>query len=318
LPEEHQAWAIKPREGRIAQYLGSACARVQGRVGRGADSLSELEFRVCRRLRQPDASHILYVENHFALLSAWAKPHADVIGTVHLPPSVWNAEQRGLLSRLHRAIVLYHRDVQFFEKQVGGGRVRFVHHGVDTEFFRPDASQLSATPRILYSGVYLRNEAMFTRMVERIAGQDRGVHFDLLVPRHHRNSPALAPLLGHPAVSWHGGLSDDELRALYQRSHLMLLPMNDSGANTAVVEALASGLPIVTTDVGGIRDYGGGAVFPVVPNNDDDGMIALIEQYLSRPAWRGQIGNKCRSFAETNLAWPLIAQKHLDIYKAEP
>ena len=78
--------------------------------------------------------------------------------------------------------------------------------------------------------------------------------------------------------------------AALQRSHLMLLPMNDSGANTAVVEALASGLPIATTDVGGIRDYGGGSIFPVVPNNHDDEMIALVEQYFSRPDWRDQVG----------------------------
>ena len=46
--------------------------------------------------------------------------------------------------------------------------------------------------------------------------------------------------------------------------------MNESGANTAVVESLACGLPIVTTDVGGIRNYGGNDLFPIVNNNDDE------------------------------------------------
>lgn len=310
-----KAWTINPRNGRIARYLGSAYARANGRTGRGADSLSELEFRLCHRFRQPDASHILYVENHFSLLSSWAKIPRDVIGTVHLPASAWSAEQCQLLGRMNHVIALYQRDLQFFEKHVGKGRVKFILHGVDTEFFKPDASKRSGPPRILYSGVYLRNEAMLVRMVRRLAGQGRQIHFDLLVPQHRRNSPALWPLLGHPLVSWHGGLSDNQLRALYQNAHLLLLPMNDSGANTAVVEALASGLPVATTDVGGIRDYGGGSVFPVVANNDDDAMISLVEQYLSKTAWREQTAKNCRAFAETNLAWPLIAQRHLKIYQ---
>jgi glycosyltransferase involved in cell wall biosynthesis len=91
--------------------------------------------------------------------------------------------------------------------------------------------------------------------------------------------------------------------------------MNDSGANTAVIEALSCGLPIVTTDVGGIRDYGGGDVFPIVDNNDDDAMVGLIEDYLSRPSLRQEASARCRSFAETKLAWPLIVQKHLDLYR---
>ena len=58
--------------------------------------------------------------------------------------------------------------------------------------------------------------------------------------------------------------------------------MSDSGANNAIVESLACGLPVITTDVGGIRDYGGGTIYPVVANEDDDGMIGLVEQYLSK------------------------------------
>jgi glycosyltransferase involved in cell wall biosynthesis len=220
-----------------------------------------------------------------------------------------------LLSRLGSALMLYQKDIAFFEKHVGAGRIKFIHHGADTAFFKPDATKLLMPPRILYGGVYLRNEPMLARVVQRLAEKMPELRFDLLVPQHHRQSPALAPLLNHPAVTWHAGLNDEELRALYQRSYLMLLPMNDSGANTAAVESLTSGLPIVTTDVGGIRDYGGGTIFPIVPNNDDEAMIDLVEKYISQPAWRNETGRQCRQFAEDHMAWPLVAKKHLQAYE---
>jgi glycosyltransferase involved in cell wall biosynthesis len=315
LPAQQQVWTVKPRRGQLARYLGSSYARLHGRYGRGATDLSELEFRLQRRLRRPDASHILYLEHHLELLNVYPKSCKDLIGTVHVPASVWKPEQCQLLSHLNLAIALYQRDIPFFEQFVGSGRVRFIHHGADIEFFKPDLSRLPRPPRILYSGVYLRNEAMLVRVVKQLSEKMKELRFDLLVPLHHRKSQVLAPLLEHPAVTWHAGLNDEELRALYKRSHLMLLPMNDSGANTAVVEALTSGLPVVTTDVGGIRDYGGETVFPIVSNNDDDAMIALVEQYLSKSDWRGEMSRKCRQFAEETLAWPLVAEKHLQAYR---
>lgn len=307
---------VTPRQGLLARYSGSAYARLHGRYGRGATSLSELEFRVQRRWQRPDASHVLYLENHFELLESWTDTRRDLVGTIHLPPAVWKPEQRRLLSRLGSALVLYRRDIPFFQQHLGRNRVQFIHHGADVEFFRPSPARISAPPRILYSGVYLRNEAMLARMVERLAAKHADLRFDLLVPVHHRRSPALAPLLRHPAVTWHAGLADGQLRDLYQQSYLMLLPLNDSGANTAVVEALASGLPLVTTDVGGIRDYAGGEIYPLVPNDDDDAMAALVEHYLSNPLWRHETGRRCREFAEQNMAWPLIARKHLEFYQS--
>jgi glycosyltransferase involved in cell wall biosynthesis len=81
-----------------------------------------------------------------------------------------------------------------------------------------------------------------------------------------------------------------------------------------VVEALSCGLPILTTDVGGIRDYGGGTVFPVVGNNTDEAMLELVERYLDNSAWRDQVVLACRRFAEQTLAWPLVARRHMEIY----
>jgi glycosyltransferase involved in cell wall biosynthesis len=284
-------------------------------VGRGAADLSEWEFSLQRKFKRPGTSHVLYLENHLNLLNGQSKAPKDLVGTVHLPASVWSSEQRASLSRLASALVLYERDIPFYEKHVGKGRVKFVHHGADVDFFKPDPAKVQMPPRILYSGVYLRNEAMLVRILKRLTEKMPEARFDLLVPQHHRTSPALAPLLEHPAVTWHSGLNDEEPRALYQQAYLMLLPMNHSGANTAVVEALASGLPIVTTDVGGIRDYGGGTIFPIAANDDDDAMMELMEQYLSKRSWRDEVGQKCRKFAEDVLAWPLITQKHLEAYQ---
>lgn len=316
LPAQQEVRTVKPRAGQLARYLGSAYARLRGRHSRGATSLSELEFLWQRRLRRPDASQILYLEHHLELLKAWPKADKDLIGAIHLPASVWKPEQCQLLSRLHSAVVLYQRDIAFFEQYVGKGRVRFIHHGADTAFFRPDVSKITTPPRILYSGVYLRNEPMLARVVPKILEKWPAVKFDLLVPEHHRRHSNLKSLMEHPAVTWHAGLNDEQLRELYQKSYLLLLPMNDSGANTAVVEALTSGLPIVTTDVGGIRDYGGGDFLPLAANNDDDSMVALVDQYLSKSDWRNETARLCRQFAEQKLAWPVVAQKHLDVYQA--
>jgi glycosyltransferase involved in cell wall biosynthesis len=315
MPGADQILSVQIRSGTVARYLGSTYARLQGRVGRGVTSLSEFEFRMNRKWRRPDASHLLHVENNFELLRVWPGEHKDVIGTLHLPQSVWEGEQCELLKRIGSAIALYQRDIPFFEKFVGRGRVRFIHHGADIEFFKPDATKLAASPRILYSGVYLRNEDMLARVAKRLLEKIPALRFDLLVPRHRRANPALAPLLNHAAVTWHSSLNDEQLRALYQQSYLMFLPLNDSGANSSVVEAMSCGLPVATTDVGGIRDYGGGDIFPIVANNDDDAMISMIERYCSKPDWRHEVARSCRKFAEQILAWPLVARKHAEIYR---
>ena len=269
--------------------------------------------------REPEAvGHLLYGEEH---LPFWQDAPEDLrrrsVLTLHQPSTQWTEEKMRALPACPHVVVLWQKEMDWFRERLKGGRVHFVHHGVDCDFFSPapEAARADGSKRLLYVGVHLRNTAMLGRMISRLDQARADLEFDLLVPPHRRSDPALAKLAGHPRIRWHGNVDDEKLRDLYRGAHLLLLPMNNSGMNTAVVEALACGLPVLTTDVGGIRDYGGGTVFPVVENDDDEGMLTLIERYLTQPVWREEVSRTCRAFAQEQLAWTLIARRHAEIYR---
>lgn len=303
-----------PRHRMRERFIGKAYSLYRGWSRRNQwDAAAEFRFA---RASAGDRTvrHILHLEEHFWFLDQWEKAPRDLIGTLHLPPDAWTEEELDCMGRLSSGIVLYRRDLAFFESIVGPGRVRFIPHGVDIEFFRPQAETPNQN-QVLFAGHYLRNTEMLSRVVPRLSELHPELRFHLLVPQEFRGMGGFPRLANHPAVVWHQKLTDDQLRSLIASSYLLLLPMNNSGANTAVVEALACATPIVTTDVGGIRDYGGDSLFPIVPNDDDDAMIALVERYLKEREWRDEVAERCRAFAESQLAWPLIARQHLETYE---
>jgi hypothetical protein len=44
-------------------------------------------------------------------------------------------------------------------------------------------------------------------------------------------------------------------------------------------------------------------------------MLALIERYLADFRWRNEVAAAGRDFAVSQLAWPIIAQRHYEIYE---
>jgi glycosyltransferase involved in cell wall biosynthesis len=296
------------------RLVGKAYSLYRGWASRNQpDAAAELRFMRANGVPTP-VKHVLHFEDHFMFFDQWPKAPRDFMATLHIPREQWTPGELAGVKHVSSAIVLYQRDMEFYESYVGKGRVKFVRHGVDVDFFRPRSASPHAN-RILYSGHYLRNTSMLSRVIQQLAAKHSDLEFHLLVPEAFREQPGLDELQGRPGIIWHQNLTDDELRNLICSSYLSLLPMNDSGANTAVVESLACGTPIVTTDVGGIRDYGGGRVFPVVPNDDDGAMIDLVEEYLGSTWRREETSRAGRDFAVSQLAWPLIARQHLEIYE---
>jgi glycosyltransferase involved in cell wall biosynthesis len=307
---------IKSKRNLLTRTLGKGIGMLN-HYGHRDHSLTagEFFFDLARR-KSGSIGHLSAVEYHFPYLQRKSKKDPRLCGTIHFPLQLSQESNRATLQRLGGAVCFWTREFEGFEKYVGKGRLHFIHHGVDTEFFVPpiNPSQVDS-PRILVAGQFLRNFEMLQRVVKKLIELHPLLEFDFLIPESARKQKPLLELFGMGKIRWHAGLSEVQLKEQYQTSYIHLLPMNDSGANNAIVESLACGLPVITTDVGGIRDYGGDTLFPIVANNDDDAMISLVEQYLSRTAWRNEIAQKCRRFAEEELAWPLIAKKHLQVYQ---
>lgn len=300
----------------ILRGLGKLYSSYKGWPSRNSISaLSELVFHNCLKNGQDEIQHILYFKHHLFYMDKWkdfSKSPQNIIGTIHHPPAQWSEEDLRVLKKLPSAIVLYSKDIGFFEQFIGKNRVKFIHHGVDLVFFRP--SDTNKNDHILFVGHHRRNIGMLTRIISRLLKKHPELLFDIVIAEKYKKFFP-EEFLASRSTIYHHDIPDDKLLELYQKSRFLLIPMTHSGANNAIVEALACGLPVVTTNVGGIRDYGGGSIYPVVDDNDEDAMTDLAEKYIADSLYRNEVGGKCREFAEQNLAWPIIARKHLDAYK---
>lgn len=313
LPGHIQYEIIRARKNKIEKVLGKIFQIKYGWYNvRPEEIFSELRFY--KKIDEKSISHILYLENHIHLFNKHLKS-SKLMGTIHLPLREWKTENLRLLSRLENAIILYKEDFEGFSEYMDANKLHVIKHGVDTDFFRPAGIKKQFKNKILFVGFYLRNLEMFYKVYLQIYKNiSPAIEYHFIIPEVFRNHEFLQKLKYKQNIFFHQNLSDEELLAHYQTSYLLLMPMNNSGANTAIIQALSTGLPILTTDVGGIRSYGGFDIFPLVKQNDVSGMVELFSKYYQSEKFHNDISLKQREFAIKFLKWETIVNEHINLY----
>src|SRR5262249_11269587 len=81
---------------------------------------------------------------------------------------------------------------------------------------------------------------------------------------------------GCDRVRIHSGISEAELIRIYRKSDALLLPLADATANNSILEAMACGTPVITSDVGGIRGYVGEDAGWLFRKGDVGNIVKLI------------------------------------------
>jgi glycosyltransferase involved in cell wall biosynthesis len=86
-----------------------------------------------------------------------------------------------------------------------------------------------------------------------------------------------------------------DLETIYGASDVFLLTSRNEGTPVALIESLASGIPGVSTDVGGVRDVMTGDVGFVAPYDDAAGLAAAVTRLLGDPQSRRTMGDRGRT-----------------------
>jgi glycosyltransferase EpsD len=102
-------------------------------------------------------------------------------------------------------------------------------------------------------------------------------------------------------IDFRGKVSHEDIAEYYQRSDIFILPSIMEGLSNAIMEAMACGLPIIATDVGGnselVVDGKGGLL--VSPKNVEE-LYKAIKRLINDPSLRKKMGqfnmNKIKSY----------------------
>lgn len=133
--------------------------------------------------------------------------------------------------------------------------------------------------------------------------------------RRLANQSADVASRGNADIVFLGQIPNEQLPAYLQLADVFVRPSLSEGLGTALLEALAAGLPIVATPVGGIPDFlkdGETGLF-CQPGEAPD-IADKIIKLLSDEKLRREIGRKGRSLVEKNYNWQTIAEKFAEIY----
>ena len=112
-----------------------------------------------------------------------------------------------------------------------------------------------------------------------------------------------------------GRLGDDILPAYYAAADVCVVPSHYEPFGLVAIEAMASGTPVVASDVGGLQF----TVLPeetglLAPPKDDAAFAVAIDRILSNPDWRNQLGKQARVRVEEKFSWDGVAHQLSDLY----
>ena len=284
--------------------------------------LAELDV-LCKLLLHPGSLvHIMYLEMDYGILAHIKKRlSAKIVGTSHQSPGWWRMVHRNpnTVSSLDALIVMSTEQKRFFEEYFPG-RVYFIRHGIDTDFFRPAThdNKIDYTNEChcVFSGHWMRDIQKLAVVIDKVLEKNRHVIFDLIVPRDRINDPIFYRIAHYEQVRWHSDISDIRLRDIYQKAVLLFLPLIDCTANNALLESIACGLPIITTSVGGVRDYTDISFAEYYNLEDVEGMRNAILNLVDNKSEQQKRRSAARNYALENLDWGRITLETFELYNA--
>jgi glycosyltransferase involved in cell wall biosynthesis len=192
--------------------------------------------------------------------------------------------------------------------------ITVIPFGVDSERFRPDWSRRSGR-EVLGVGVVLpfKRWEMAARALRGL-----GVRLRIAGPTPSPEYAAQVRTAGD-RVEMLGEVSEEELVRLYAESDFLLHPSSVEVLSAAVLEGLASGLPVVGGPaVSGVVEEGttGWSVPDADPASFVAGLRNRATRLVSDGAVRREMGEKARGQAQDRFSWPKVVAAHLRVYES--
>jgi glycosyltransferase involved in cell wall biosynthesis len=196
--------------------------------------------------------------------------------------------------------------------------INVIPNGVDVQRFRPAGSSDRNGPvRLLYVGrlTYQKGVDVFIQALQRL---DSRIQFEVELVGDGNARRPLERMVQKSGLlerlHFTGWLDRTEIPQRYQQADIFVLPSRDEGMSNVILEAMASGLPVIATSLGGntelVRHGENGLL--VKPDDSEQLADALLE-LINKVELRQRMGSSGRALVERGYSWRQTAEQYLQV-----
>lgn len=197
------------------------------------------------------------------------------------------------------------------EEGTDPAKITVIGHAIDTNRFKPILVKRKKYLTILFVGRFEEEKGVFD-LVEAAKLLVKEFPVQIKMIGTGSKKYMIPDFIEKRAVSY------EHMPAHYQNADIFVAPSKptstwDEQYNTALLEAQASGLPIVTTRTGGIGENVGDAAM-LIPPGDVDALTHAIKSLIVNPKLRAYYANKARKRALAVHDARIVAKRMGDLY----
>ncbi len=241
--------------------------------------------------------------------------------------------EEGMIHRARKIIAVSH-----FTKweltnyyKIPAHKIRVIHNGVDINKFQPTEDKAKVKAQfglkpdhlaIVSVGRLYARKGLFT-LIESMPAVVKRFPKAKFIISGKGQSDEMQKLIAHATrlgvidnIVFTGYTPDEELPKLYQAADVFAFSTFYEHHPFAVLEALSTGLPVVTTTVGGIPETiesgkNGMLVAPFSSTQFSDAILHLLEH----PKEAAEMGKKARGTVVKELDWRIVVKDAMEVYE---
>ncbi|MDD7699705.1 MAG: glycosyltransferase [Spirochaetia bacterium] len=280
----------------------------------GLKGLWRLLWRLVKLFREerPDVVHgVYFAPGSIPLLAARIAGVPKVFATVHAAGGRGYGLKAKTMFRISAILTTHFFCVaenteRFWFGSVGGNKHSTIHNGIDIEAFAkaeavtiPSIADDAIVVGIVGSVFKLKGHDCLFRAVKRLIPEFPNLQ--ILVVGDGRDRQYFESVATELAITerihWAGRVEPEDIPKYYKRMDVLAMPSHWEGFGLAAAEAMAACVPVVGSDVPGLREVIGdaGILFPV---NADKALAEAIKTILAnREEWSKRVSCRVERFA---------------------